>query len=269
MVRFVDTHCHLDFYVFDQDRGEVLDRSREAGVYPILNPGIDLETSRAAIKLAEANPNVYAAVGVHPNDGQAWTDSTIKELRNLARHPKVVAIGEIGLDYYRDRTPHNLQMQIFRAQLALASEVNLPVIIHSRQAGTDVLTVLTQWYSALARHDSPLADRPGVLHSFEGDLETAQRAIDMRFYIGVTGPLTYQNAPERRALFSILPIERILTETDSPFLAPHPYRGQRNEPAFIRVIAEALSSTQNLPLSTVAETTSANAARLFAWRVTD
>jgi len=269
VVRFVDTHCHLDFYVFDQDRGQVLARSQEAGVSPILNPGTDLETSRAAIKLAEANSSVFAAVGVHPNDGRTWNEATLKDLRGLARHPKVVAIGEIGLDYYRDRTPRDLQLQIFRAQLALASEINLPVIIHSRQAAADVLTVLSQWHTALVRHDSPLADRPGVLHSFEGDLETAQRAIDMSFYIGVTGPLTYQNAPERRALFSILPIDRILTETDAPFLAPHPYRGQRNEPAFIRVIAEALSTTQNLPLSTVAETTSANAARLFAWRVTD
>ncbi len=269
MFGLVDSHCHLDFYAFDQDRAEVLMRANKSSVHTILNPGIDLATSRSAVQLTEVYSNLFAAVGVHPNEGQTWTEKTARELRTLARHAKVVAIGEIGLDYYRNQTPRDQQVSNFRSQLALAAELNLPVIIHNRQATADVIEILASWYSALVRHDSPLAERPGVLHSFEGDLEVAQRAMDMHFFLGVSGPITFRNAPERRALFSTLPLEKLLIETDSPFLAPHPYRGQRNEPAYVRAVAETLASIQDTTLSSVGEMTSANAARLFAWRVSD
>lgn len=266
MVHLVDTHCHLDFRLFDSDRSEVLTRCKEAGITHLLNPGIDVETSQLAINLANQHLQVYAAVGVHPNDGQGWNAATISTLRDLAQHPKVVAIGEIGLDFYRNQTEKSLQVRIFREQLELANELELPVIIHSRQALSDVLNLLTQWHVDLAHTNSAIVDRPGVLHSFEGDLESALQAIEMGFYLGIGGPITFKNAPEKRALVAALPLDVLLLETDAPFLAPHPHRGERNEPAFIRWIAEEVATITSKPINTVARVTSSNAARLFAWR---
>ena len=266
MVQLADTHCHLDFRLFDEDRGEVISRCAAAGVTHMLNPGIDLESSRHAISIAEKHPHIFAAVGVHPNDGQIWDGETKNTLRKLAEHPKVVAIGEIGLDYYRDQTEKTLQQRIFREQLDLAGEMKLPVIVHSRQAGPDVLNILSRWREELAKEGSLLVNQPGVMHSFEGDLETALQVIEMGFYLGIGGPITFKNAPEKRALLAALPLDVILLETDSPFLAPHPHRGERNEPAYVRWVAEAISSLINTPLTTVARITSQNAARLFAWR---
>ena len=268
MFYLADTHCHLDFRLFDTDREAVLARCSEAGVSHLLNPGIDVESSKQAIILAERNPQIYAAVGVHPNDGQGWKPETIHSLRSMAKHSKVVAIGEIGLDFYRNQTEKPLQMRIFREQLELAGEMGLPVIVHSRQSGADVLMLLAHWREELARVGSTLVDQPGVLHSFEGDLELALKAIEMSFFLGIGGPVTFKNAPEKRALLAALPLDVLLLETDSPFLAPHPHRGERNEPAYIRWVAEAVATLTNTPLSSVARITSHNAARLFEWRET-
>jgi TatD DNase family protein len=263
-----DTHCHLDFRLFDADREEVLKRCQEAGVNRILNPGIDLETSRTAIRLAEQHPGIYAAVGVHPNDGNSWNADTLAELKVLAEHPKVVAIGEIGLDFYRDQTDYSLQVQIFKDQLGLAAEMGLPVIIHSRKAVREVLDILSEWRQGLIQDGSALADQPGVLHSYEGELDLALQAIDMNFYLGVGGPVTFRNAPDKKALISALPLDIMLLETDAPFLAPQPHRGERNEPAYIRWVADEIATLTNTPISSVARVTTNNAARLFAWRET-
>ncbi len=264
-----DTHCHLDFNSFDADREAVLDRSRQTGVTTILDPGIDILSSRTAVALAEAHPGVYAAVGVHPNEACGWDTDTVNMLRHLASHPKVVAIGEIGLDFYRQVSSPADQRRIFVEQLALAGDLGLPVIVHSRQSMDQVLEVLSDWVSRLICGNESLAQHPGVLHSFDGTLDQARRAIQLGFYIGVTGPVTYKNAKERRGLISALPLDRLLTETDAPFLPPQPHRGQRNEPTYLRYIVDAIAASHQVPMSTVADITSSNAARIFTLGVSD
>ena len=270
----VDTHCHLNFDSFEGERKELLQRAREAGVTFILNPGVDLESSREAVALAEKYEEVYAAVGVHPNDALSWKEGTREELRELSQHPKVLAIGEIGLDYYRDRAPEAEQKKIFQEQLLLAMEVELPVIIHTRDASredrratADVLGILNEWQTGLAGSDTLLSENPGVLHSFSADEQSAFDAIHMNFMIGITGPVTFLNAPELQRLVAALPLERVLTETDAPFLTPHPHRGERNEPAYVRLVAEKIAQLHNLPPDVVADITAENAGRLFHWRV--
>ncbi len=249
-----------------------MERAKDAGVERILDPGVDLVTSQAAVNLAETHPEVFAAVGVHPNDALTWDDDTPDKLRELAKHPKVAAIGEIGLDYYRNQTPHDIQKRVFRQQLNLAAEAGLPVVIHvrntsseDRQATSDVLHILLLWQSELARLGSPLEDYPGVLHSFSDDEEAARQAIQMNFRIGITGPVTFRNAPVLQQVAGSLPLDRILIETDAPFLTPHPYRGQRNEPAYVRFVAEKIGQLRSLPYEVVAKATSTNAMRLFNW----
>jgi TatD DNase family protein len=264
-----DTHCHLDFQRFEEDRDQVVDRAREAGVTRILDPGIDLASSQAALLLAEEYPEVYIAVGVHPNSASTFDQSTLLRLRKLASHPKVVAIGEIGLDYYRDRAPRELQQRVFRLQLELAAELGLPVVIHNRQATEDVLEALTEWQAQLAKAGFALAKRPGVLHSYSDNEENARRAIELNFYIGITGPVTFRNAPELQQVVASLPVEHLLVETDAPFLAPHPLRGQRNEPALVSRVAEKVAELHSLSISEIARVTSQNAARIFNWRVMD
>lgn len=266
-----DTHCHLDFNAFDGDRADVLERAQEAGLDRILNPGIDLASSKKALKLAESHDIVYAAVGVHPNDALTFDSSTLKELRSLVGSPgkainrKVAAIGEIGLDYYRDRAPRDLQRQLFRQQLDLAADLGLPVVVHNRQASDDILNMLGEWQAQLSDAGSPLVQRPGVLHSYSDDVDTALKAISLKFYIGFTGPVTFKKAIDLQDVAARLPLTHILVETDAPFLTPHPYRGQRNEPAYVRQVIDKIAVIRNLPFSEVAEATSANARRLFNW----
>jgi TatD DNase family protein len=259
----------LNFDLFDEDRDQIVARARQAGVERIVNPGVDLETSWAAIRLAAQYPEVFAAVGVHPNDIQDWDERQIDQLKELASNSKVVAVGEIGLDYYRDKTPHDLQKQVFRQQLDLAAALDLPVIIHSRNASAqdpqaihDILDILEKWQAQQGQHPSPL----GVLHSFSSDFEAANKAIKLDFLIGITGPVTFRNAPELRQLVKELPLEKIVVETDAPFLTPHPYRGKRNEPGFVKLVAEKLAEIHNLPFEEVANITKRNAGRLFNWR---
>jgi TatD DNase family protein len=265
-MELTDTHCHLYFEAFDSDRQQVIERARAAGLVRILNPGIDLETSRAAIQLTENYPEVYAAVGIHPNSASAWNLRSLIELRSLANHPKVVAIGEIGLDYYRDRTPVGLQKEVFRDQLALAAELGLPVVLHNRQASDDMLDILSDWHAQLQKSGSQLVDRPGVMHSFSSNLDTARKALAIGFRIGITGPVTFRNAADLQTVVKSLPTDRLLIETDSPFLAPHPLRGKRNEPACVANIAEKIAELHGLLLPTVASVTTASADRLFHWR---
>jgi TatD DNase family protein len=259
----VDTHCHLDFDAFDADRAEVIARALEADVSIMLNPSVDLENSAIVAQLAEDNAAVFAAVGVHPNDSKGWGADSRERLKGLASNSKTVAIGEIGLDYYWDKAPKDMQQTVFGEQLNLAAELALPVIVHNREAGEDVLRILLDWQASLETEHSPLASRPGVLHSFSGDREMAEKTIAAGFFIGLTGPLTFKKTKDLQDLAKIVPLEKILIETDSPFLTPHPYRGQRNEPAKVRLVAEKLAELKGLPVEDVAAITTANAERLF------
>lgn len=256
-----DTHCHLDFSAYDADRAEVVARAAAAGVTRVLNPGIDLPTSRAAVELAASFGGLYAAVGVHPNSSADFAPALLDALRALAAAPNVVAVGEIGLDYYRDRSPRDRQLAAFEQQLALAAALELPVIIHNRDASDDVLAALANWVPGLP---PALKDRPGVLHSFSASPATAERALALGFYLGFTGPITYKKADDVRAAARLAPLERVLVETDGPFLPPVPFRGQRNEPAYIPYIVEALAQLKALPAADTAAATWENARRLFA-----
>jgi TatD DNase family protein len=267
-----DTHCHLNFESFDTDRPAVVTRAQAAGVIRILNPGVDLLSSQSAVLLAGAYESVFAAVGVHPNDAHTWSKGSLAEIEELARRPKVVAIGEIGLDYYWDRAPASLQRAILAQQLDLAAELGLPVIIHVRDkspedmpAMQDVLSILKDWTANLALHNPELALRPGVLHSFSGDESAASIANKLNFRIGITGPVTYKKADRLRAVIASVPEEFLLVETDAPFLTPHPHRGERNEPALVRYVAEKIALIRHVSIETVTAITSLNAERLFRW----
>jgi TatD DNase family protein len=270
-----DTHCHLDFNKFDEDRGAVIQRARAAGVTRMLLPALDLESSRSVLKLAEATPDLFAAIGFHPTDLEKFSEQAFEQLRQLVNHPKVVAIGEIGIDYYwvKEENKRLFQQEVLAQQLAFARSVNKPAVIHMREendawsgrASTDLLEILGEWHKSLQAKSHPLAERPGVLHSFNGNLETARRAIEMNFQIGVTGPVTYKNAEEKRRIIRELPLERLLIETDAPFLAPVPHRGKRNEPAFVAYIADKIAEIHMTTRERIAEITAANAARLFGW----
>lgn len=251
-----DTHCHLDFERFDDDRDEVVARAVAAGVERIVVPALDLENAPVVLALADRYAEVYAAVGVHPNNSAGWQDAWIDQLRELAAHEKVVAIGEIGLDYYWDRSPKETQHRALSQQLALAAELELPVIIHNRESDADVLRLLAE---------SPLRgrERPGVLHSFLSTWETAEAALEMGYYLGFTGPLTYARNDNLRAVVDRAPVDRLLVETDAPFLTPQTYRGERNEPAFVRFVAAKMAEILGLKEAAMASMTTDNAACLF------
>ena len=269
-----DTHCHLDLEQFDTDREAVIQRALKADVRRILIPSLSVTSSGAIVKLADANSMLYAAVGVHPNEAESWDGQTISALREMAAGSmKVVAIGEVGLDYYWNKSPREEQISILKEQLALAGELELPVVIHSREkddadhgpCAEDLIKILEEWVSGLQSRNEALAGRPGVLHSFSGSLETARRALELGFYIGVTGPITYKNAEQKRQVIGSLPLERLLIETDAPYLTPEPHRGGRNEPAFVTHIADKIAEIKSRTPQDVASATSKNAARLFSW----
>jgi TatD DNase family protein len=259
-ITLVDTHCHLDFERFDADRDEVVARALAAGVGRIIVPAIDPANCPAVLALAERYEPVYAAVGVHPTSSAGWQADWIDRLREFAAHPRVVAIGEIGLDYYWDKSPPAVQRQAFSAQLALAAELGLPVIIHNREAGDDVARLLAE--SSLNGRD-----RPGVLHSFSAGWPVAETVLAMGFYLGFTGPVTFPKADELREVAGRTPPDRLLVETDAPFLAPQAHRGRRNEPAYVVETAARLAELHHLPPAEMARQTTANAVRLFGERL--
>jgi TatD DNase family protein len=260
--RLVDSHCHLSDEAFSGDLPAVLVRARDAGVSRVVIPGVDLQSSARAVHLAEGTPGLFAAVGIHPHEARHWQAESIDRLRQLARSPCVVAIGEIGLDYYRDHSPRRQQRHAFDEQLALAAELGLPVIVHNREAIDDVLAALLPWAAGLTPAHR---QHPGVLHAFSADLKAGQRAVAAGFMIGIGGPITYRNADERRQITSALPVDHLLVETDAPYLAPHPHRGGRNEPAYVRLVAESLADMEGMDHSELAVLTTANAADLFGW----
>jgi TatD DNase family protein len=261
----VDSHCHLDVSQFNEDRLAVLVRAQAADVKLIVNPGIDLQHCRQAIALAEEYAELYVAVGIHPNSSADFSARTVDRLRTLAAHPKVVAIGEIGLDYYWKKVDPQQQAYAFRTQLELAAELGLPVIIHNRDATEDTITTLHAWATDSATRNSPLAARDfwGVLHAFGGDLEVAHQAYDWNFVLGVGGPITFRNALRLQEVVAQVALDRLMLETDAPYLTPHPHRGQRNEPAYVALVCSQLAQLRGIASTAVAQTTSAVALRFF------
>lgn len=267
-MELVDTHCHLNFSSYDSDRAQVLERARAAGISRIIVPAIDLDSCQQALKLTASYQNIFASVGIHPNSSADFEDSTLERLRKLASNAKVVAVGEIGLDYHRDKSPKTRQWRAFESQLALASELELPVIIHNREgrvdtapsASNDLMAMLEEWAPGAP---ASLHGRPGVLHSFSASAEIAERALALGFYLGFTGPVTYKKADELRDIARRTPINRILVETDGPFLAPQQRRGKRNEPAYLQFINQKLAELHRVTPAEMARRTTCNAERLF------
>ncbi|MCH8093220.1 MAG: TatD family hydrolase [Chloroflexi bacterium] len=254
-----DTHCHLSLDQFTGELEPILERARAAGVGRLVIPGIDLETSRRAVEIAEDMAGIYASVGVHPHEAASYSASVRDDLHQLAQSASVVAIGEIGLDYYRDLTPHDQQMEALVDQLRLAGELKLPVIIHNREAQEELYPVLLEW--------APTVPGPnkGVLHAYSGTRANAEAAVSSGFFIGVGGPLTYPSAKELRQTIQALPQNRLLLETDSPYLPPQPHRGKRNEPAYLPIVAEELGRLRDTVVEQVVADTSKNANDLFGW----
>lgn len=260
-----DTHCHLNLDIFKNDLEETIKRALINDVKLILVPGLDIETSKNAINLAESNKNIYASIGFHPNNLSSWKgEKSIEALRRLAQHPKVVGFGEIGLDYYRDYSPKEKQKSVLQAQLDLAQELELPVILHNRDSHEDLLKLISTWYANLKKSNK-LCLTPGVLHSFDGSLEFANNILEMNFFLGIGGPITFKNAVEKQNFLTRISLERLLLETDAPFLSPHPYRGKRNEPSNVPLIAKKIAEIKKIEQVEVARITTQNSIALFSW----
>ncbi len=253
-----DTHAHLQDPWIGDDLPEVLDRAREASVEWIVTIGADLPTSRQAVSLADAYDHIWASVGLHPHEAKDWDVAVASEFRRLAEHARVVGVGEIGLDFYRNLSPADAQYAAFDAQLSLADDVGLPVVIHSRDAHEECYRVLAGW-AGQRRRDTPL----GVIHCFSGDAELAQRYTELGFLISFAGPVTYPKNHALRAAAAALPLETIVVETDCPYLSPQPRRGKRNEPANIQHTVQQVAEARGESIETIARQTSQNARRLF------
>ncbi len=256
---FIDSHAHIDGPEFDADREEVIQRARDAGVSAILNVGTGDPHSGAlerAVEFGEKHENVYTAVGIHPHDARLFDDRAEQRIRELIRQsPRVIAWGEIGLDFHYDNSPREVQMDVFRRQLRLARDANLPVIIHTREAEDQTIDILkSEWAGS---------DLPGIMHCFSGSLALAEKAIELGFLISFSGIVTFKKADDLRAVANQVPLDRLLIETDCPFLSPIPFRGKRNEPAYVVEVARCLAQLHGLELQEIARITTANFARLF------
>lgn len=252
-MRLFDTHAHYDSGAFNADRLEVLASMPDRGVELILDPGCDLASSKTAVELAERFPFVYAAVGVHPSDCEGFSTNTVDALRALAAHPKVKAIGEIGLDYYwKDNPAHDFQQQVFHTQLELAEELHLPVIVHDREAHRDCL-------EAVKAHPNVT----GVYHCYSGSLEDAKILVKLGWMLSFTGVITYKNARKSLEVIDWLPMDRLMIETDSPYLTPEPFRGKRNDSGYVHLVAETVARVKGIAPEEAAEITLENGKRFF------
>ena len=249
----VDSHAHLQWSNFDKDREDVIIRAEEADVKCIVNIGYDFEGSKKAIELAEKHEGLRAAIGIHPHNASKFNEKTLDNLRRLSENPKVVAIGEIGLDYYRNLSPKGAQQKAFEAQMILAQYLKLPVVIHDRDADTDTLKILSEFKGKTN----------GVMHCFSGTPEMAEQFIKMGYYISFAGPVTFPNAHKLHETAKLLNLKRILVETDCPWLAPQEMRGKRNEPAFLPIIAKKIANLREISFNELAEATTTNARQLF------
>ncbi|HPI32378.1 MAG TPA: TatD family hydrolase [candidate division Zixibacteria bacterium] len=249
----IDSHCHLDFAAFEGRREEALADARAAGVHTVINIGVDLAASERSVALAEQHAMVYATVGVHPHDATTLDADTLARLRALARHEKVVAVGEIGLDFFRDRSPRETQKRAFHQQLELAIETALPVVIHTREAFRDTVAIVREYAPRL---------RGGVFHCFPGDIAEAREAIDLGFVISVGGVITFGDTKMARVAQAV-PLDRIILETDAPFLTPAPHRGKTNYPAYVRYVYRRLAELKELPAAHLERTVDGTVQKLF------
>ncbi|MBR5235836.1 MAG: TatD family hydrolase [Clostridia bacterium] len=249
---YFDTHTHLDDARFDKDRPSVIKKIADSGVTLLVNIGADMESSHAGVKLAAENDFIYASVGVHPHDTEFMTDDDVEILRVLATEPKVVAIGEIGLDYYYDNSPRDLQKKWFRRQIELAKELNLPYIVHDRDAHQDTMDIIhkTGYFR-------------GVMHCYSGSIEMMRTLVDWGFYISFAGSVTFKNSKKAKEVASCVPIERLLIETDSPYLTPEPHRGQRNDSSMVQFVAQEIAALRGMSQEEVARITLENGKRFY------
>lgn len=250
----IDSHTHLDAEQFDEDREQVIERALAAGVTKIINIGFNRETIPTTLALADQYDCIYAAIGWHPVDAIDMQPEDLAWIEELSRHEKVVAIGEIGLDYHWDKSPKEVQHRVFREQIRLARKLGMPIMIHNRDAHQDIVQIL---------REENAAEVGGIMHCFSGSWETAKLCLDMNFYISFGGPVTFKNAKQPKEVLAKVPLDRLLVETDAPYLTPHPYRGKRNESAYVRLVAEAAAEIRGMSLDELAQVTSANAARLL------
>jgi TatD DNase family protein len=249
-----DSHAHLNAIQYEEDIVEVIQRAKDEKVTHIVVVGFDKETISKAMELTDQYDMIYAAVGWHPVDAIDMTEEDLKWIKQLAAHPKVVAIGEMGLDYYWDKSPKEIQKEVFRKQIQLAKEVKLPIIIHNRDATEDVVRIL---------QEENANEVGGIMHCFTGSLEVAKQCMDMNFYISFGGPVTFKNAKKPKEVVKEIPMDRLLIETDCPYLTPHPYRGKRNEPSYVKYVAEQIAELRGVTLEEIATKTSDNAKKLF------
>lgn len=249
-----DTHVHLNADQFIEDREETINRALEAGVTRMVVVGFDEETIRLAIEIAETYDFIYAAVGWHPVDAIDYKESHLEWLEELTKHEKVVALGEMGLDYYWDTSPKDIQADVFRKQIHLAKKVNMPIIIHNREATADIIKIL---------QEENAAEVGGIMHCYSATREELQACLEMNFYISLAGPVTFKNAKEVKEVAKVVPLDRLLIETDAPYLAPHPYRGKRNEPAYVKLVAEEIARLRGISLEDVSRITTENALKIF------
>ncbi|PEY31166.1 hydrolase TatD [Bacillus cereus] len=249
-----DTHSHLNAEQFKEDLQEVIVRMKEAGVSYTVVVGFDEVTIKKAMELAETYDFIYAAVGWHPVDAIDMTEEHLMWLEELAAHPKVVALGEMGLDYHWDKSPEEVQKEVFRKQIQLAKKVKLPIIIHNRDATQDIVDILAE---------ENAAEVGGIMHCFSGSVEVAKQCIGMNFLISLGGPVTFKNAKKPKEVAMEIPMEKLLIETDCPYLTPHPFRGKRNEPSYVKLVAEEIASLKGISYEEVAKITTENAKGLF------
>lgn len=249
-----DTHVHLNVSQFADDVEEVIARASDNGVERMVVVGFDELTIKKALALVEKHSHLYAAVGWHPVDAIDMKEEHLDWLEELSSHPKVVALGEMGLDYHWDKSPKDVQKDVFRKQIHLAKKVNLPIIIHNRKADEDIVTIL---------EEEGAEQVGGIMHCFSGDVEMAKRCLNMNFYISLGGPVTFKNATLPKEVAKAVPLDRLLIETDCPYLAPHPYRGKRNEPAYVKLVAEKIAELKGVSFEQLAEQTTNNAKKLF------
>ncbi len=249
-----DTHMHLNARQFIEDREEAVERAFEAGVKYMVVVGFDRETIPLALEMAEQYETIYAAVGWHPVDAIDMTPEDLIWLEEMAKHPKVVALGEMGLDYHWDKSPKDVQKDVFRKQIALAKKLDLPIIIHNREATADIIEIM---------QEENAAEVGGIMHCYNDSVDYIQACLDMNFYISLGGPVTFKNAQMPKDVAIEVPLDRLLIETDAPFLAPHPKRGKRNEPAYVTLVAEKIAELREIPYEAVCDATTAIAFRLF------
>ncbi|KML08585.1 hydrolase TatD [Bacillus safensis] len=249
-----DTHAHLNAEQYNEDLEQVIERAKSEKVEKIVVVGFDRPTITRAMELIEEYDFIYAAIGWHPVDAIDMTDEDLAWIKDLSQHEKVVAIGEMGLDYYWDKSPKDVQKEVFRRQIALAKEVNLPIVIHNRDATEDVVTILKE---------EGAAEVGGIMHCFTGSLETAKACMEMNFYISFGGPVTFKNAKKPKEVVKEIPSDRLLIETDCPYLTPVPFRGKRNEPSYVKYIAEQIAELREISFEELAELTTKNAKKVF------